>query len=102
MSASEKTVREEWEQDIKEVFSTSIAETVMEMVRSKGFRARMAQEDESMADEYVWTLDVGSPEEYGGMKTEDFLLGSFKTRREAVDFCREMGWKITSKKRKGA
>jgi hypothetical protein len=53
-----------------------------------------------MADEYVWSLGVGAPEEFGGMKTDEFLLGSFKTRKEAVDFCREMGWKITAKKQK--
>jgi hypothetical protein len=98
MSASEKTVREEWEQDIKEVFTTPVADTIMEMVGAKGFRVRITQEEDPSGN--AWTIEVGAPEVFNGMKTEDLLLGSFPTLKESIEFCREMGWKITSKKRK--
>lgn len=92
--------RTEWEDDIRNVFSTSISEALFRMSQEKCFRVKTFQTNERDGNKYEWALEIETPTEYGGVDFSEFWLGTFGTRKDVVAFCREMGWKIKSVKPK--
>jgi len=90
--------REVWEQDMRNVFSAKQADGLFELSQKKNFRVSVTQNDELSKGQFIWVIGIDTPEEYQGEDLREYWLASFGTRKEAEEFCREMGWKIKSKK----